>query len=83
MTGPVRFFLPTGGVSLLDAPDQPFWDPQADAALFAALEETVNQNATRQLIRVPHNINDPEFAALIVQTFRTFHTAPRRKTAGE
>ncbi len=76
MTGPVRFFLPEGGVSLLDAPDQPFWDPDARRALFAALEETVRQTASRQLIRVPQNINDPEFAALIVQTFRSFHARP-------
>ena len=25
--GPVRFLLPEGGVSLIDAPGQPFWDP--------------------------------------------------------
>lgn len=82
MTGPVRFYLPEGGVSLLDAPGQPFWDPAADAALFDALEGTVRQSSTRQLIRVPHNINDPEFADLIVKTFRGFHSSPRRKTAG-
>lgn len=83
MSGPVRFFLPEGGVSLLDAPGRPFWDPEANAALFRALEETVRQNSTRQLVRVPHNINDPEFADLVVQTFRTFHGGARRKTAGE
>lgn len=83
MTGPVRFFLPEGGVSLLDAPGNPFWAPEATAALFTALEETVSQNANRQVIRVPHNINDPEFANLIVQTFRGFHFAARRKSSGE
>ncbi|MCB1363468.1 MAG: ABC transporter permease [Rhodobacteraceae bacterium] len=83
MTGPVRFFLPERGVSALDAPGQPFWDPEADAALFAALENTVRQSTARQLIRVPHNINDPEFADLVVQTFRGFHSAPRRRSAGE
>ena len=83
MTGPVRFFLPEGGVSLLDAPGQAFWDPEADAALFRALEETVRQSSSRQLVRVPHNINDPEFADLIVQTFRSLHGNARRKTAGE
>ncbi|MEM7240221.1 MAG: Tm-1-like ATP-binding domain-containing protein, partial [Pseudomonadota bacterium] len=57
MTGAVRFFLPEGGVSLLDAPGMAFHDPAADAALFRALEETVNQTAQRQLIRTPHNIN--------------------------
>ena len=61
--GPVRFLLPEGGVSLLDAPGQPFWDPQADAALFEAIEETVKTTAQRRVIRVPHAINSPEFAA--------------------
>ena len=31
MEGPVRFFLPEGGVSALDAPGQPFDDPGARA----------------------------------------------------
>ncbi|MGY3617277.1 Tm-1-like ATP-binding domain-containing protein [Bradyrhizobium sp. USDA 10063] len=70
MDGPVRFFLPEGGVSALDAAGQPFWDPDADAALFRALERTVRQTGNRQLIRVRRNINDPEFAAAIVAAFR-------------
>jgi uncharacterized protein (UPF0261 family) len=70
MDGPVRFFLPEGGVSALDAPGQPFWDPEADAALFGALERTLRQTSNRQLIRTKHNINDPEFAATIVNAFR-------------
>ena len=70
MDGPVRFFLPEGGVSALDAPGQPFWDPDADAALFRALEQTVRQTGNRQLIRVKKHINDPEFAAAIVSAFR-------------
>ena len=83
MTGPVRFFLPEGGVSLLDAPGQPFWDPAADAALFRALEETVRPSSSRQLVRVPNNINDPEFAQLAVRTFKEFHSAGRHASAGE
>jgi uncharacterized protein (UPF0261 family)/ABC-type branched-subunit amino acid transport system ATPase component len=70
MDGPVRFFLPEAGVSALDAPGQPFWDPDADAALFRALERTVRQTGNRQLVRVRRNINDPEFAAAIVGAFR-------------
>jgi uncharacterized protein (UPF0261 family)/ABC-type branched-subunit amino acid transport system ATPase component len=70
MDGPVRFFLPDGGVSALDAPGQPFWDAEADAALFRALERTVRQTANRQLIRIRNNINDPEFAAAVVSAFR-------------
>jgi uncharacterized protein (UPF0261 family) len=83
MTGPVRFFLPEGGVSLLDAPGKAFWDPAADAALFRALEETVRQSGSKQLVRMPHNINDPEFAALVVSTFRSLHGArPGRAAKG-
>ena len=70
MDGPVRFFLPEGGVSALDAPGQPFWDADADAALFRALERTVRQTANRQLIRIRNNINDPEFAAAVVSALR-------------
>lgn len=76
MNGVVRFFLPEGGVSLLDAPDMPFWDPDANKALFTALEQTVRATANRQLVRVPHNINDPEFAELVIKTFRSFHARP-------
>jgi uncharacterized protein (UPF0261 family) len=68
--GEVRFLLPEGGVSLIDAPGQPFHDPAADAALFEALEATVRQTARRRLLRLPHHINDPEFAAALVASFR-------------
>jgi uncharacterized protein (UPF0261 family)/ABC-type branched-subunit amino acid transport system ATPase component len=83
MDGPVRFFLPEGGVSALDARGQPFWDPDADAALFRALERTVRQTGHRQLIRMPKNINDPDFAAAIVGAFRTLFGRPgaRRRLA--
>ena len=68
--GPVRFLLPEGGVSALDAPGQAFDDPEARAALFAALEETVRQTDDRRLVRVPHHVNDPAFAAALVQSYR-------------
>ncbi|MBH5399834.1 ABC transporter permease [Bradyrhizobium sp. CNPSo 4010] len=83
MDGPVRFFLPEGGVSALDARGQPFWDPDADAALFRTLERTVRQTGSRQLIRTPKNINDPDFAAAIVSAFKTLfgRTGARRRVA--
>jgi uncharacterized protein (UPF0261 family)/ABC-type branched-subunit amino acid transport system ATPase component len=83
MEGPVRFFLPEGGVSALDAPGKPFHDPAARAALYSALESTVRATATRQIIRLPHHINDPAFAAAVVSAFRAFHGSrtPRRKEA--
>jgi uncharacterized protein (UPF0261 family) len=83
MDGPVRFFLTEGGVSALDAPGQPFWDPEADAALFRALDHTVRQTSNRQLIRLKCNINDPVFAAAIVAAFRALigRQGPRRRVA--
>ncbi|GAA2813482.1 Tm-1-like ATP-binding domain-containing protein [Saccharopolyspora taberi] len=65
--GPVRFLLPEGGVSLLDAPGQPFHDPEADAVLFEVLESLVRQD--ERIVRVPHNINDPEFADAVSAAF--------------
>jgi uncharacterized protein (UPF0261 family)/ABC-type branched-subunit amino acid transport system ATPase component len=70
MDGPVRFFLPEGGVSALDAPGRPFSDPNADEELFRALEATVRQTGSRRLIRMPEHINDPRFSAAIVAEFR-------------
>jgi uncharacterized protein (UPF0261 family)/ABC-type branched-subunit amino acid transport system ATPase component len=67
--GPVRFLIPEGGVSLIDAPGQPFWDPEADAALFKALSEHLRQTERRRLIRLPCNINDPRFAEALVSQF--------------
>ncbi len=64
MNGPVRFIIPEGGVSALDAPGQPFHDPAADKALFDAIKSRVQETSNRRLIVSPHNINDPELTAL-------------------
>lgn len=68
--GPVRFLIPEKGVSALDAPGKPFHDPDADAALFDALEKNLRQTAQRKLIRLPMHINDPAFADALVANFR-------------
>ncbi len=68
--GEVRFLIPEGGVSVIDAPGQPFYDPAADKALFDSLEATVQQTARRKLIRLPHNVNDPAFAQALAEQFR-------------
>lgn len=76
--GPVRFLLPTGGVSILDAPGMPFHDPEADEALFSAIEGKVEQTASRQVIRVPHAINDPDFSAAAVKHFNDINSEAGR-----
>ena len=77
MEGPVRFLLPEGGVSLLDAPGQPFWDPDADTALFEAIEKTVRQTPRRRIIRVKSNINDTAFVKAALAAFT--EVTPKRE----
>lgn len=70
MEGPVRFLLPLRGVSAIDAPGQPFHDPAADAALFDAIRTGWQPAASRQLVELDTHINDPAFAAALVENFR-------------
>jgi uncharacterized protein (UPF0261 family) len=67
--GEMRFLLPMGGVSALDASGQAFWDPAADAALFDTLGSELRETARRKLMRLPYHINDPQFAQAAVEEF--------------
>ncbi|WP_027133359.1 Tm-1-like ATP-binding domain-containing protein [Geminicoccus roseus] len=69
MEGPVRFLLPTGGVSMIDVPDMPFHDPAADLALFQAIRDDWQEAPNRRLIELPHALNDPAFAQALVDAF--------------
>jgi uncharacterized protein (UPF0261 family) len=68
--GQVRFLLPGGGVSAIDAPGQPFWDPEADEALFTTIEAEVKQTDRRRVERLPHHVNDPQFAGALVSAWQ-------------
>ncbi len=70
MEGPVRFLLPLRGVSAIDAEGQPFHDPEADAALFGAIRAGWQDAPNRRLIELDHHINDPQFAAALVENYR-------------
>ena len=74
MAGPVRFLLPEGGISALDAPGQPFHDPEADRALFDAIAGTFEEGANRRLVRTPHHINDAAFADAAAAALAAVHT---------
>ncbi|HEY3634235.1 MAG TPA: Tm-1-like ATP-binding domain-containing protein, partial [Caldimonas sp.] len=69
MAGPVRFLIPERGVSAIDRPGQPFLDPEADHALFAAIEERFRAGADRKLVRLPLHINDDAFADALVDAW--------------
>ena len=70
MQSPVRFLIPEGGVSALDAPGQPFWWPEADQALFGAITRTTLQSPQRQIVRVAAPVNSPAFFVQVVSTVR-------------
>jgi uncharacterized protein (UPF0261 family) len=76
MEGPVRFLIPEGGVSAIDAPDKPFWDPAADKALFDAIVGGFRSGTSRRLIRLPHNINDAGFADALAAAFLEIASPP-------
>ncbi|MER8376980.1 Tm-1-like ATP-binding domain-containing protein [Mesorhizobium sp. M1406] len=67
--GPVHFLVPEKGVSALDIEGGAFFDPEADAVLFEAIERTIRPNSTRRVTRLPLHINDPEFAKAAVAAF--------------
>lgn len=71
-TGPTALFLPLGGVSMIDADGQPFHDPEADEALFAALREGLD--ARVELVEMDCNVNDPEFAAAMADKLDEYLT---------
>jgi uncharacterized protein (UPF0261 family) len=58
---PTVLFIPLGGISAIDVEGQPFYDREADAALFGALRAGID----RELVEVherAEDINDPRFA---------------------
>jgi uncharacterized protein (UPF0261 family) len=67
-TAPFTVLLPEKGVSALDAPGQPFYDPEADAALFEELEKSLDAGP-RRVLRLPLHINDPAFAEVVLEEF--------------
>jgi uncharacterized protein (UPF0261 family)/ABC-type branched-subunit amino acid transport system ATPase component len=75
MQGPVRFLIPEGGVSGIDAPGKPFSDPVADRALFDSISQAFRPTSARRLIRLPNHINDPAFADALVANFNAIAQA--------
>ena len=68
-TGPTVLFLPLQGISAIDRAGQPFDDPQARQALFAALRENLDPRI--RVIEIDANINDPIVAETMANTLAT------------
>jgi uncharacterized protein (UPF0261 family) len=52
--------LPLRGVSMIDAPGQPFHGPAANAALFESLRQHCSSHV--RIVELDLHINDPAFA---------------------
>jgi uncharacterized protein (UPF0261 family) len=63
-TGPARILLPARGVSAIDRAGQPFDDPAARAALFAAVRAHAGPVPVEEL---DLHVNDPEFAEALAR----------------
>ena len=66
-TGPVTLMIPLRGVSALDREGAPFYDPEADAALFDSLRRHVRTPPV-QIVALDLHINDTEFADAVADT---------------
>ena len=79
MQGPVRFFIPEKGLSAIDKEGQVFYDPQADQALFTALQTNFRTTAKHKLIKLPLHINDEAFAQALVDAWTEVNATTERQ----
>lgn len=55
---PLAVMLPLKGISVISKEGQPFYDPEADKALFGAIKE----NCKKDIVEIDNDINSKEFA---------------------
>jgi uncharacterized protein (UPF0261 family) len=77
--GEVTVLLPLGGVSQLDSEGGAYWWPEADAALFQAIRDTLDPRI--RLVELEANINDPAFADRAVAEIARMMQAAERTRA--
>jgi uncharacterized protein (UPF0261 family) len=82
--GPVTVLLPLQGLSVIGKPGGPFHWPEADRALFAALEERLRRDI--EVIKIDANINEAAFAercaATLLKQLMNRGGAEMRRRAG-
>lgn len=79
-SGPLAVFIPTGGLSMIDAPGGPFHDPDALAALVGALRAGLEPRI--EVVELATHINDPAFGRAMAERldglYRAWHRAHGR-----
>jgi uncharacterized protein (UPF0261 family) len=72
-TGPLAVFIPTDGVSMIDAPGMPFHDPAADTALVRELKTGLRSGV--EVVEMATHINDPAFARAMAERLDELYRA--------
>jgi uncharacterized protein (UPF0261 family) len=62
-TAPVVVYVPMKGFSEVDAPEQPFWWPEADQAFVDSLRKHLRKDIEVNILDL--NVNDPEFSGAV------------------
>lgn len=78
--GPVTVVLPLRGVSMIDSPDGPFWWPEADQTLYAALKANLRKGIS--VVELDCNINDPLFAETCARCLLDDLAGAKARSAG-
>jgi uncharacterized protein (UPF0261 family) len=65
--GPVVVAIPTGGLSIPNAPGGPFWDPEADAGFRRTLRKLLRPDIPIHSYDL--HVNDPEFGRTVARLF--------------
>jgi uncharacterized protein (UPF0261 family) len=73
-TGPVTVLLPLKGWSMIDAPEGPFWWPEANQALHEALKHHLRSDIP--VVELDVNVNDAEFARCAATTLLNMLAPP-------
>jgi uncharacterized protein (UPF0261 family) len=73
--GPTAVLVPRRGISAIDREGQPFWWPEADAALFQSLRNWMAPQV--ELIELDAHINEPVFAETAANTLLRLLRAAR------
>ncbi|MHB8956111.1 MAG: Tm-1-like ATP-binding domain-containing protein, partial [Pirellulaceae bacterium] len=76
-TGPVAVLLPLQGWSMIDAPDGPFWWPEANDALHQALKQRLRPDV--RVIELNINVNDSRFSRCAAETLLELMATPTRQ----
>lgn len=63
--GPLVVFIPMGGFSEIDFPEQIFWWPEANEAFVKALKENLNPEIPVEIS--DKDVNDPEFSTTVTE----------------